>query len=51
MTDTEILAYIEENVRGIDQTEPMMVITLQTGQSFMGLNLSACVLAAVAAGF
>lgn len=51
MTDTQILAYVAANVIAIDQRNPLVIMTLTTGQSFTGFTLSACVLAAVAAGF
>jgi hypothetical protein len=51
MSDTDILAYIAANVSTIDQRNPMVIISLMTGQSFTGFTLSQCVLNAVAAGF
>ena len=51
MSDTDTLNYIGANVVAIDQRNTWVIMTLQTGQSFTGLTLSACVLAAVAAGF
>lgn len=51
MSDTDILNYVAANAMLIDQRNPLVILTITSGQSFTGFTLSACVVAAVAAGY